>query len=107
MCYNQTCCPYIIVIGLDKKSYVYNDKDLTLYYLGYNRQNHAYWSTFTFRMPSILRPTYYIIVTFLCIAVVISFIVFAPFTYGFPSLTIEQIKWRHWVETWDLLHHVL
>lgn len=58
------------------------------------------------RLPPVLRMLYPLLVILFCVCVVASFLVFAPFTYGFPSLSVEQIKWRHWIETWDLLFHM-
>ncbi|XP_064395458.1 protein O-mannosyl-transferase 1-like isoform X2 [Halichondria panicea] len=57
-------------------------------------------------LPPVLRMLYPLLVILFCVCVVASFLVFAPFTYGFPSLSVEQIKWRHWIETWDLLFHM-
>ncbi len=45
-----------------------------------------------------------VFLSLLLVAVVASYAIFAPFTYGYPSLSLEQITWRMWVGTWDLLH---
>lgn len=54
--------------------------------------------------PQLFLPLWYLSVAILSLAVFISFAIFAPFSYGYPSLTFDQILWRRWVETWDLLY---
>jgi len=63
---------------------------------------HGY--TLMKKLPRPLLPLYYLCLVVICVVVLISFLVFAPFTYGYPALTREQLDWRQWSVTWDLLH---
>ena len=56
------------------------------------------------RWSKVLLPLYYLSLVAVCAIVMVSFFLFAPFTYGYPALTREQINWRHWSVSWDLLH---
>ena len=55
------------------------------------------------RAPRIALLVYYTALILHCSSIVVSFMLFAPFTFGYPALSSDQIKWRQWVETWDLL----
>ena len=52
----------------------------------------------------LLMRAFYFAIGLLLFSVVLSYLTFAPFTYGYPALSVEQIIWRAWVDTWDLLH---
>ena len=56
------------------------------------------------RWPKLLLPLYYLSLVAVCATVMVSFFLFAPFTYGYPALTQDQINWRQWSVSWDLLH---
>ena len=58
------------------------------------------WPNMTF----VLTPVYYFILSMFLVAIVASYLIFAPFTYGYPALSQDEIAWRLWVDTWDLLH---
>lgn len=54
-------------------------------------------------LPRPLHTLYYLLLLLLCVLVLTSFLVFAPFTYGYPALSREEIQWRLWKPSWDLL----
>lgn len=58
------------------------------------------------RFALLLWYSYYVVTSFITLCCVISFIVFFPFTYGYPALTRDQILARQWKSTWDLLIRV-
>lgn len=63
-----------------------------------------YFSHFpNYRAPRLALALYYLILLAHLLSIVYSFILFAPFTFGYPSLSTPDIKQLLWVETWDLL----
>jgi len=55
-------------------------------------------------LSHLLVPAFYIALGILVFTVMLSYLTFAPFTYGYPALSKEQVLQRAWVDTWDLLH---
>jgi dolichyl-phosphate-mannose-protein mannosyltransferase len=56
------------------------------------------------RFPGPISLLYHLLISLLLLSFFVSFIVFAPFTYGYPGLSRDQIEWRKWYHSWDLLH---
>ena len=57
----------------------------------------------TNRFPRLVKLVYQMFVAALCVAVFVSFVVYAPFSFGYPSLSKPTIMSLALVDTWDLL----
>jgi dolichyl-phosphate-mannose-protein mannosyltransferase len=61
------------------------------------------WSSKIKWRPLLMIRLYKGLIFVICLAVFSCFLLFAPFTFGYPSLTKSQIMWLRWRSHWDLL----
>lgn len=61
------------------------------------------WANKSKLYPKLVKLVYQLFIAVICLLVTLSFILYAPFTFGYPALSTPRIKSLAWISTWDLL----